>query len=124
MSKEPVHNQIKYSQIKLNFNNFNVTSLTSTTPETGPSTLEPAQPDEPQSSSSATAETVKTAGMVVPKQAGSDCMEVCCRDIEKGKAAQLIVDKKETARSFGQRERYFNAEWYKIREWLILCKTT
>ena len=51
-------------------------------------------------------------------------MEACCRDIETGKSAQLIVDKKETARSFGQRERYFNAEWYKNREWLILCKTT
>ena len=106
MSEEPAHKKIKYSQRKLNFSNVNVTSLTSTTPEPGPSTIEPAQPDEPQSSSSATAETVKTAGIVEPKQTGYDCVEVCCRDIEKGKAAQLIVNKKETAGSSGQRERY------------------
>ena len=94
----------------------------STTTEPGPSTLQPAQPEDAQSSSSVLAETVKTTSTVEPKQAGSDCMEVCCRDIETGKAAQLILDKKETAGLFGQRERYFNAEWYKKERGLCIAK--
>lgn len=112
MSKEPVHKKVKYSQTKLNFNVNDVTSLTSTPLEPGPSTQEPAQPEKPQSSNSVPAETVETAG-TRPKQASvcSDCVEGCCWDTETGKAAQLII------------ERYFNSEWYRNREWLILCKT-
>lgn len=69
-----------------------------------PSTPEPGQPEEPQSSSSVPTETVETAS-IEPKQASasSDCVEDCCRDIETCKVAQLIIDKKQSARSFGQR---------------------
>ena len=104
MSKEPMHKK-----------GNTVTSLTSITPLVpGPSTPEPAhqQPEDFQSSDSVSADTAETT-IIEPKQvsAGSDCMESCWRDIETGTATQLIIDKKETARSLYQR--YFNAEWYK-----------
>lgn len=120
MSKEPVNKKTKHFQTKLNLSTKNATSISTTLSEPGSST-QPAE--EPQSSSSVPAETT-TGVSNEPSQAGSDCVEDCSRDMETGKAAQLIIDKKETARSFGQRERYFNADWYKNRAWLVLCKTT
>lgn len=53
----------------------------------------------------------------------SYCVKGCCRDIEPSKAAQLIIDKEESVRLFGHRERCLNAEWCKNREQFILCKT-
>ncbi|QQP50763.1 Hypothetical protein FKW44_011886, partial [Caligus rogercresseyi] len=48
----------------------------------------------------------------------------CCRNIETGKVAPLIIDQKEAARSFGQKGRDFNEDSYKYRDWLFLNRTT
>ncbi len=103
----------------MNLNILTLKSQRSTTPSDQPSDQVAVQP-EPPNSSSGIGERATNAGSVT-SPSSSSCVEACCQDIETGKAQQLVIDKKETARTFGQRERYFNAEWYKGREWLILC---
>ncbi|KAK5612878.1 hypothetical protein CRENBAI_005112 [Crenichthys baileyi] len=121
MAEEPEKKKIKYNQTKLNFHILTTKPQKSTTSSNpGPSDQGAVQP-EPPSSSSGTggSETATNAGTVAIHSSG--CVEAYCWDIETGKAPKLVIGKKETVTTFGQRERYFNAEWYKGREWLILC---
>lgn len=112
---EPPTKKKKQIQTKLNFSTFSSQSEPKSSGQLA---------EEPKSSSSSAPTDRTIAVCNEPSLADFHCAEDCCRDIEAGKAAQLIIDKKETARLFGQRERYFNAEWYKSRVWLVLCKTT
>lgn len=109
MADEPDNKKIKYNQTKLNLH-----FLTPKSPRSAPSN------PEPPSSSSGTGSN-ETTSASTEASPSSGCVEACCRDIETGKAPQLVIDKKETARTFGQRDQYSNAEWYKGSEWLILC---
>ncbi|XP_064417257.1 zinc finger MYM-type protein 1-like [Latimeria chalumnae] len=119
----------KLMQSKLNFGTLRSPSSSNARSDTGCSTVPTYSAGDNATDQSTTRPTSPRDLQGAPDVDSSriECNEVCCGIADSGKRIQLIVPKKDTVRVYGKgekaRERYFNFEWYKNREWLVLCKT-